>query len=61
MIIPYRFTARKVLWHNKMYKFPLNGNINDVQLRLIVLNINTAAYNLAKFLSKLLAPLRESE
>ena len=37
----------------QMYKLPLNGNIGDVPLRLIFSNINTATYNLAKFLSKL--------
>ena len=45
----------------KIHKFPLNGNADDVPLRSIVSNIDTATYNLAKFLSKLLALLRESE
>ena len=44
-----------------MHKLSLNGNVDDVSLRPIVSNINTATYNLAKFLLKLLAPLRESE
>lgn len=45
----------------KMDKLPLNGNLDDVPLRTIISNINTATYDLAKCLSKLLAPLRESE
>ena len=45
----------------KIHKFPLNGDVDDVPLRPIVSNIDTATYNLAKFLSKLLALLRESE
>ena len=45
----------------KMNKLPLNGNLDEVPLQAIISNINTATYNLAKCLSKLLAPLRESE
>ena len=44
-----------------MHKFPLIGNKRDVPLRLIVLNIDTATYDLAKFLSKFLTPLCESK
>ena len=44
-----------------MHTLPLNGNVDDVLLWPIVSNINTATYNLAKFLSKLLASLCESE
>ena len=45
----------------KIHKFPLIGNKGDVPLRPIVLNIDTATYDLAKFLSKFLAPLSESK
>ena len=45
----------------KMHKLSLNGNVNDLPLRPIASNINVTTYNLAKFLSKLLAPLRESK
>ena len=44
-----------------MHKLSLNGKVDDLPLQPIVSNINTATYNLAKFLSKLLAPLPESE
>ena len=44
-----------------MHKLSLNGKVDDLPLRPIVSNINTATYNLEKFLSKLLALLRESE
>ena len=44
-----------------MHKLYLNGNVDDVPVRPIVSNIKTATYNLATFLSKLLAPLHESE
>ena len=40
---------------------PVNGNLNDLPLRLIVSNINTSTYNLEKFLSKLLLPLRQPD
>ena len=43
----------------KMHKLPVNGNLNDLPLRPIISNINTSTYNLAKFLSKLLSPLRQ--
>ena len=45
----------------KIHKIPVNGNIDYLPIRPIVSNINTAMYNLAKYLTKLLAPLRESE
>ena len=45
----------------KIHKIPVNGNIDDLPIRPIVSNINTPTYNLAKCLTKLLAPLRESE
>ena len=45
----------------KIHKIPVNGNIDDLPLRPIVSNINTETYNLPNYLSKLLAPLRESE
>ena len=45
----------------KMHKLPVNGNLNDLPLRPIVSNINTSTCNLAKFLSKLLSPLCQSD
>ena len=45
----------------KIHKIPVNGNIDDLPIRSITSNINTATYNLANCLTKLLAPLRESE
>ena len=45
----------------KIHKIPVNGNSNDLPIRIIVSNINTATYNLAKYLTKLLAPLRKLE
>ena len=45
----------------KMHKLSVNGNLNDLPLPPIVSNINTSTYNLAKFLSKLLSPLCQSD
>ena len=42
--------------HNKI---PVKGKIDDLPIRSLVSNTNTVTYNLAKYLSKLLAPLRE--
>ena len=44
----------------KIYKLPVNGGINELPIRRIVSNLNTATYNFAKYLSKLLSPLRKS-
>ena len=45
----------------KMHKLPVNGNFNDLTLPPIVSTINTSTYNLAKFLSKFLSQLRQSD
>ena len=45
----------------KLHKLPFNGKIDDLPIRPIVSNINTATYQLAMHLSKVLSPLRESE
>ena len=45
----------------KIHKLPINGNLHYLTLRPIVSNINTSTYNLAKFLSKLLSPFRQSD
>ena len=60
-LYPTGSRPRKFHGTAKMHKLSLNGKVDDLQLRPSVSNINTATYNLAKFLSKLLAPLRESE
>ena len=44
----------------KSHKLPANGKIDDLPRRPIVSN-STATYQLAKHLSKVLSPLRESE
>ena len=44
----------------KIYKLPVNGGINELPIQQIVSNLTTATYNLAKYLSKLLSPLRQS-
>ena len=38
-----------------------NGNIDQLPIRPIVSDLNTITYQLAKHLSKILSPLRESE
>ena len=44
----------------KIHKLLVKGGINELPIRPIVSNLNTATYNLAKYLSKLLSPLRQS-
>ena len=45
----------------KIHKVSGNGNIDQLPIRSIVSNLNTATYQLAKHFSKILSPLRESE
>ena len=45
----------------KMHKLPVNGNLNHLPLRPIVSNTNTSTPKPAKFLSKLLSPLCQSD
>ena len=45
----------------KIHKLSPNDTINELPLIPIVSNISTAAYNLSKYLYKLLSPLSESE
>ena len=44
----------------KIHKVPLNGFIDNLPLRLIISNIDTASYQQAKYLAKLLSPLAQS-
>ena len=43
----------------KLHTLPANGKIDDLPIRPIMSNINTATYQLARHLSKVLSPLRE--
>ena len=45
----------------KIHKVPGNGNMDWLPIRPIASNLNTATYQLAKHLSKILSPLKESE
>ena len=44
----------------KIRKLSVNGGINDLPIKPIVSSLKTATYNLAKYLSQLLSPLRQS-
>ena len=45
----------------KKHKIQVSGTVDDLPLRLIISNIGTASYHLAKSLAKLLSPLSKSE
>ena len=60
-LYPTGSCPRKFYGTPKIHKVQVNGNIDNLPIRPIVSNINTATYNLVKYLSKLLAPVRESE
>ena len=44
----------------RIHKLSVNSGISELPIRPIVLNLNTATCNLAKYLSKLLSPLWQS-
>ena len=58
---PLEYTKWLFYGTPKLHKIGKNGNINDLPLRPIVSNIGTATYHLAKHLSKVLSPSRNSE
>ena len=49
-LYPTGSRPRKFYGTAKMHKLSLNGKVDDLQLQPSVSNINTATYNLAKFL-----------
>ena len=61
MLYPTGTCPEKLYGTAKIHEIPVNENIDDLPIRPVVSNINTAMYNLAKYLTKLLAPLGESE
>ena len=59
-LYPTGFCQGKFHGIAKIHKLPVNGGINELPIRPIVSNLSTATCNLAKYLSKLLSPLRQS-
>ena len=45
----------------KLYRIDSKGLADDLYIRPIISNINTASYNLSKCLAKLMTPLSESQ
>ena len=45
----------------KLHKLKNDSTVDDLPIRPIISNINTASYQLAKYLAKLLSPLSTSE
>ena len=61
VLYPSGSSPGKLYGATKIHNVPENGNIDQLLIRPIVSNLNTATYQLAKHLSKILSPLRESE
>ena len=59
-LCPTGSCARKFYGTAKIHKLPPDGNINNLPLRPIISNIDTASYQLAKYLAQLLSPLTRS-
>ena len=45
----------------KVHKLAINGTVEELPLRPIVSNLNTATYQLARYLAKILSPLNHSQ
>ena len=60
-IYPTGSAPEKFYGMAKKHNVPVNGTINDLQLRPIISNRGTASYQLTKYLAKLLSPLSTSE
>ena len=58
-VISFNLQLLKKYGTAKVHKLPVNGGINELPIRAIVSNLNTATDNLVKCLSKLLSPLRQ--
>ena len=59
-LCPTASCAGKFYGTAKIHKLPPDGNINNLPLRPIISNIDTASYQLAKYLTQLLSPLTRS-
>ena len=57
--ISFNLQSLKKYGTAKIHKLPVKGGINELPIRPIVSNLNTATYNLVKCLSKLLSPLQQ--
>ena len=60
-LYPSGASTRKFYGTAKIHKVPRNGTTDQLPIRPIASNLNTATYQLAKHFSKILSPLRESE
>ena len=57
---PTGYCSGKIYGTAKIDKLSVDGGINDLG-RPLVSKLNTTTYNLAKFFSKLISPLRNQE
>ena len=60
-LYPTGSNAGRFYGTRKVHKVPENGTINDLPIRLIVSNIGTASYHIAKCHAHLLSPLSQGE
>ena len=60
-LYPTGSSGEKFYGTEQIHKLPNDGNISDLFLRPILLNIGAASYYLSKYLAKLLSPLNLSE
>ena len=57
---PIGYCPGKFYGTARIDKFSVDGGINDLPIVPILSNLNIATYKLAKYLSELLSPLRQS-
>ena len=60
-IYPTGFNADRIYGTAKVHKIDRNNKVDKLPLHLIVSNVGTASYQLAKYPAKLLSPLSKSE
>ena len=61
VLYPSGSSPGKLYSTTKIHEVSRHGNIDQLPIRPVVSNLNTATYHLAKHLSKILSPLRKSE
>ena len=61
MLYPTGSSPGKSYGTAKVHKLSINSTVEELPLRPIILNLNTATYQIASYLAKILSPLSRSQ
>ena len=61
MLYPTGSSPGKSYGIAKVHKLSINSTVEELPLRPIILNLNTATYQIASYLAKILSPLSRSQ